>query len=137
MDEKFAIFFGFPNTPEQLENVENFAANTDQSLENAWIDFLHRFMEQYSPDGEESKFISTLFSQVYEMQVIPPPYEQQKYPEMLGKTKFRLPALSFKDDYVTCKETGEKIKITDEYLEDLCDKFMIWIDVGEVSYAWR
>ena len=75
MDEKFVIFFGFPSTPEQLENIEKFAAKTDQSLENAWIDLLHRFMEDYNPFEGEDLFIPTIFSEVYEMQVIPPPYE--------------------------------------------------------------
>jgi hypothetical protein len=136
MNEKFIIYFGFPSTDEMLKNVENFAANTKQSLENAWIDLIHSFMSQYTPFDGEDLFIPTLFSEVYEMQVIPPPYEQQKYPELLGKTKFRLPAISFKSDYVTCKATGEKVKIKDEDLEHLCNRLMIWVDVKEVSYAW-
>lgn len=134
MCEKFVIYFGFPSTPEQLENVEKYAAKTDQSLENAWIDLLHRFIEDYHPLEGEDLFIPTVFSEVFELQVIPPPFEQQKYRRVLGKTKFRLPALSFKEDYVTCKSTGELIKIADEDLEHLCQRFKTWIDIGEVAY---
>ena len=136
MDEKFVIYFGFPSTEVMLKNVESFASNTDQSLEDAWIDLIHSFMRKYSPFDDEDLFIPTVFSEVYEMQVIPPLYEQQKYPEILGKTKFRLPALSFKDEYVTCKETGERVRIRDEDLSLLCDRLQVWIDVKDVSYAW-
>jgi len=136
MSEKFVIYFGFPSTEEMLKNVESFASNTDQSLENAWVDFLHRFMEQYSPDGEGSLFIPTIFSEVFEMQVIPPPYEQQKYPKSLGETIFRLPCLAFMDDCVTAKETGEQIKITDEVLEELCNQFRQFIDTKYACYEW-
>jgi hypothetical protein len=136
MSEKFVIYFGFPSTEEMLKNVESFASNTDQSLENAWVDFLHRFMEQYSPDGEGSLFIPTIFSEVFEMQVIPPPYEQQKYPKSLGETIFRLPCLAFMGDCVTAKETGERIKITDEVLEELCNQFRQFIDTKYACYEW-
>ena len=136
LSEKFIIYFGFPSTEQMLKNIENFAFNTNQSLEDAWIDLIHSFMRVYNPFEEEDLFIPTVFSEVYEMQVVPPPYEQQKYPEILGKTKFCLPALSFKDEYVTCKETGEKIKIRDEDLEYLCERFKHWVDIREVSYAW-
>jgi hypothetical protein len=136
MSEKFVIYFGFPSTDVMLRNIESFAFNTDQSLEDAWIDLIHSFMREYNPFEEEELFIPTVFSEVFEIQVIPPPYEQQKYHEILGKTKFRLPALSFKDDYVTCKETRERVKIKDEDLEYLCDRFKVWVDIREVSYAW-
>lgn len=136
MTEKFVIYFGFPSTEEMLRNVESFASNTDQSLEDAWIDLIHTFMRQFNPSNDGVSFIPTVFSETFEMEVIPPPYEQQKYPEILGKTKFRLPAISFKDDYVICKATGEKIEIKDDDLEYLCDRFRFWIDVKDVSYAW-
>lgn len=134
MDEKFVIYFGFPSTLEQLENVEKFASKTNQSLENAWIDLLHRFMEGHNPFEGGDLFIPIVFSEVFGLQVIPPPFEQQKYRRVLGKTKFRLPALSFKEDYVTCKVTGETIKIVDEDLGRLCQRFKVWIDVDEVAY---
>jgi hypothetical protein len=134
MKEKFVIYFGFPSTDEMLQNVEKFASNTNQSLEDAWIDLIHSFMRRYRPFDDEDLLIPTIFSEVYEIQVIPPLYEQQKYPEILGKTKFKLPALSFKDEYVTCKETGERIRIEDEDLKLLCDRLQIWIDVKDVSY---
>lgn len=134
MDEKFVIYFGFPSTEVMLKNVESFASNTNQSLEDAWIDLLHRFMEEYNPFDGDDLFIPTVFSEVFELQVIPPPFEQQKYRRVLGKTKFRLPALSFKGDCVTCKATGERIKIDDEDLEHLCERFKTWIDIGEVAY---
>jgi len=136
MQEKFIIYLGFPSTEEMLKNVENFAFNTNQSLEDAWIDLIHSFMRKYSPFEDEDLFIPTVFSEVFERQVIPPPYEQHKYPEILGETKFKLPALGFKDEYVTCKATGERIKIRNEDLELLCDRLQIWIDVKDVSYAW-
>jgi hypothetical protein len=136
MDEKFVIYFGFPSTDVMLKNVESFASNTNQSLEDAWIDLIHTFMREYNSFEEEDLFIPTVFSEVFEMEVIPPPYEQHKYPEILGKTKFKLPALSFKDEYVTCMGTGERVKIRDEDLELLCDRLQIWIDVKDVSYAW-
>jgi hypothetical protein len=136
MKEKFVIYFGFPSTDEMLSNVESFAANTNQSLEDAWVDLIHSFMRRFKPSDDGDEFIPTVFSEVFEMQVIPPSYEQQKYPEILGKTKFRLPALSFKDEYVTCRETGDSIKIKDEDLALLCERLQIWIDVKDVSYAW-
>jgi hypothetical protein len=136
LSEKFIIYFGFPSTKQMLKNVENFAFNTNQSLEDAWIDLIHSFMRKYNPFENEDLFIPTVFSEVYEMQVVPPKYEQQKYPEILGEKKFCLPALSFKDDYVTCKETREKIKIRDEDLELLCSRLKIWVDIKDVSYAW-
>lgn len=135
-NEKFVIYFGFPSTYDQIENVEKFAAKTNQSLENAWIDLLHSFMEQYSPSEEGGLFIPTVFAEAYGMQVVPPLYEQQKYPETIGNTTFKLPALSFKDDFVKCKQSGKRIKIEDKYLELICNRFKIWIDVNEVSYLW-
>jgi len=137
MKEKFVIFFGFPGSQDQIENVEKFSEKTSQSLENAWIDFLHSFMMQYYPDGGDELFISTLFSKAYEMQVTPPNYEHSKYPEILGKTMFKLPALSFKQDFVTCKETGERYKVTDHHLKSLCALFQVFIEVTEVDYEWR
>ena len=32
MDDKFVIYFDFPSTPEQIENVEKFSLNTSQSI---------------------------------------------------------------------------------------------------------
>lgn len=136
MPEKFIIYFGFPSTEAMLGNVESYSSNTDQSLEDAWIDLLHTFMRQFSPSDGGNTFISTVFSEVYGMEVIPPPYEQQKYPQNLGKTKFRLPAICFKDEYVICKATRGKIEITNQDLEYLCDRFKFWIDVRDVSYSW-
>jgi len=136
MKEKFVIYFGFPSTDEMLQNVEKFASNTNQSLEDSWIDLIHTFMGRYRPFDDEDLLIPTIFSEVYEMQVIPPPYEQQKYPEILGKTKFQLPALTFRDEYVTSKENGDRVKISDEDLELLCERLQIWIDVKDVSYRW-
>jgi len=135
-NEKFVIYFGFPSTEEMLKNVESFAFNTNQSLEDAWIDLLHSFMRRYRPCDDGDLLIPTVFSEIYAMQVIPPPYDQQKYPEILGSSNFRLPALSFKDEYVTCKETGDRLKIDDRVLELLCDRFKYWIDVKDVIYVW-
>lgn len=137
MSEKFVIFFGFPGTKEMVENVERFADNTNQTLEMAWIDLLHSFMLEFKPNKDGEPLIPAAFSEAYEMQVILPAYEQSKYPEVLGKTTFKLPALSFKDDFVTSKATGERIKIKDEDLEYLCNRFKEWIDIEEVIYEWR
>ena len=136
MKEKFVIYFGFPSTDVMLRNVESFASNTNQSLEDAWIDLIHSFMRKYNPFEGDDLFIPTVFSEVFEMQVIPPPYEQQKYPKSLGESIFRLPCLAFMDDCVTAKETGERIKITDEVLEELCNQFRKFIDTKYACYEW-
>ena len=107
MDDKFVIYFDFPSTPEQIENVEKFSLITNQSIEDAWIDLVHTFMREWKPDDNHESFIDVRFSSVYGFSVIPPPSIQQKYPESIGKTIFKLPCLTFKDDYVTVKETGE------------------------------
>jgi hypothetical protein len=134
MKEKFVIYFGFPSTPEQIENVEKFASN--QSIEDAWVDLLHTFIRDFRPNDDHESFIDSRFSYVYGFTVIPPPFIQQKYPRSLGKTTFRLPCLAFMDDYVTAKETGERIKITDVALEELCNQFQLFIDTKYARYEW-
>jgi len=136
MDDKFVIYFDFPSTPEQIENVEKFSLNTSQSIEDAWIDLVHTFMWEWKPDGDNESFMDVRFSSVYGFSVISPPFIQQKYPESMGKTIFKLPCLTFTDDYVTVKETGERIKITDDVLEELCCELRAFLDTKEVSYAW-
>ena len=135
MTEKFVIYFGFPSTEEMLKNVENFASN--QSIENAWVDLLHTFIRKFKlNDDDDESFIDSRFSYVYGFSVTSPPYIQQKYPKSLGETIFRLPCLAFMDDYVTAKETGERIKITDVALEELCDQFELFIDIKYACYEW-
>jgi hypothetical protein len=57
---------------------------------------------------------------------------QQKYPELIGKTTFKLPCLTFTDDYVTIKETGGgRIKITDDILEEICCQLRAFIDTKD------
>jgi len=136
MKEKFVIYFGFPSTDEMLKNVENFASNTDQSLEDAWIDLLHKFIRDWKPNDDHESFIESGFSSIYDFTVIPPPFIQPKYPKSLGETIFRLPCLAFMDDCVTAKETGEQIKISDEVLEELCYRFRQFIDTKYACYEW-
>jgi hypothetical protein len=136
MTEKFVIYFGFPSTDEMLKNVENFASNTDQSLEDAWIDLLHKFIRDWKPNDDHESFIESGFSSIYDFTVIPPPFIQQKYPKSLGETIFRLPCLAFMDDCVTAKETGGRIKISDEVLEELCYRFRQFIDTKYACYEW-
>jgi hypothetical protein len=136
MSEKFVIYFDFPSTPEQIENVEKFSLNTEQSIEDAWIDLVHTFTREWKPDGDDESFIDVRFSSVYGFSVISPPYIQQKYPESIGKTTFKLPCLTFKADCVTVKVTGERIKIADDVLEELCCQLRAFIDTKDVSYAW-
>ena len=135
MTEKFVIYFGFPSTEEMIKNVENFASN--QSIENAWVDLLHTFIRKFKlNDDDDESFIDSRFSYVYGFSVAAPPYIQQKYPKSLGETIFRLPCLAFMDDYVTAKETGERIKITDVTLEELCYEFERFIDTKYACYEW-
>lgn len=136
MSEKFVVYFDFPSSPEQVENVEKFSSNTNQSIEEAWIDLVHTFMRGWSPDCDDESFIDVRFSSVYGFSVTPPPFIQQKYPESMGKNIFKLPCLTFTDDCVTVKETGERIKITDDVLEELCCQLRAFIDTKDASYAW-
>ena len=137
MKEKFFIFFGFPGSPEQMRNVENFAINTNQSLENAWIDFLHSFIIEYKPNDNEETLIQVVFSTIYGISVTPPAFEQNKYPEILGKTTFKLPGMSFNEDFVTCNVTGERLKITDDEINQLCEGLKELIEVTDIVYEWK
>lgn len=110
MTEKFISYFGFQSNDEMLKNEASFASNINESLENAWIDFIYRFMRHFKSSNDGGSIYSLSNFEVNKIEVIPPPHKQQKYPEILGKTKFRLPALSFRNEYVIFKETGKKIK---------------------------
>ena len=54
MTEKFISYFGFSSNDEMLKNEASFASNINESLENAWIDFIYRFMRHFksSDDGD-------------------------------------------------------------------------------------
>ena len=106
MTEKFVIYFDFPSSPEQIENVEKFSSNTNQSIEDAWIDLLHVFMRERILYLDGESFVGVRFSSVYGFSVTSPPFIQQKYPVSMGKTIFKLPCLTFMGDHVTAKETG-------------------------------
>lgn len=60
MTEKFVTYFGLPSTDEMLKNVVSFVSNINESLENAWIDFIHRFMRHFKSSDDGDQFIPTV-----------------------------------------------------------------------------
>jgi hypothetical protein len=71
MNEKFVIYFDFPSAPEQIENVEKFSSNTDQSIEDGWIDLVYTFVRKWKSDGDNESLMDVSFSSNYGFSVIP------------------------------------------------------------------
>ena len=60
MTEKFISYFGFPRNDEMLKNEASFASNINESLENAWIDFIYRFMRHSKSSDDGDQFIPSV-----------------------------------------------------------------------------
>jgi hypothetical protein len=58
--EKSITYFGFPSTNKMLKNVESFASNINQSLANAWIDLIYRFMKHFKSSDNGDQFIPSV-----------------------------------------------------------------------------